>query len=153
MTEQEMRDSTAPTFETVEELSVYINDLVAQEHDYGTCCYAMSLAATASFNFVASKLGVTGFQASCADLDVLRRTRCIESPFAIIKASDMVSPQYDLQAKLGELMDSWMPWAAEEAAKNLAEKNHAHPNVKAHWERLAATLPAKKSSGENKNEQ
>ena len=77
MTEQEMRDTEVPRANTIGELSDYIESLVQQEHDYGTCVYAMSMAATAAFNYVARRLGVTGFQASCADMDVLRRTRRI----------------------------------------------------------------------------
>jgi hypothetical protein len=66
-TEAEMRDSEAPTHGTVEELAAYVRVLVERPHDYGTCVYAMSLAATAAFNFVAHKLGVTMFQASWGD--------------------------------------------------------------------------------------
>src|SRR5574343_1229666 len=94
MNEQEMRESEVPTFDTIEELSKYVAELVSQDHDYGTCCYAMSMSAVAAFNFVAHKLGVTGFQASCADLDILRRTRYLKGPFAIQNYSNLLYPQY-----------------------------------------------------------
>jgi hypothetical protein len=136
-TEQEMREETAPTFDTVEELQGYITSLVEREHDYGTCCYAMSLAATAAFNFVASKLGVTGFQASCADLDILRRTRHLDGPFLILKGEDELYPQYDNHKKLEESRESWKSWIAEQAAKKLEDVEHAHPDVIAHWKKLA----------------
>lgn len=137
-TEQEMRAETAPTFNTVEELQGYITSLVEREHDYGTCCYAMSLAATAAFNFVASKLGVTGFQASCADLDILRRTRHLDGPFVILTGEDELYPQYDNQLKLQECRDSWRDWIAEQAKVKLeTSADSAHPNVVAHWKKLA----------------
>lgn len=140
-TEQEMRDTTVPTFHSLEELKDYIDGLVKQQHDYGTCVYAMSMAATAAFNYVASQLGVTGFQASCADLDVLRRTRHIEGPFIFMQLRDLLYPQYNLHEKLNEFIASGQDWLKEEAAKQLAkhvqEGDLAHPNVVAHWRKLA----------------
>ena len=138
-TEAEMRDEKAPTPEIVEQLAAYVKGLVDRDHDYGTCVYAMSLAATAAFNFVASKLGVTEFQASCADLDILRRLRHLDGPFMLIKGEDMLYPQYDLPEKLREAMSEWRDWVAGEARKRLAgNTSFVHPAVVAHWERLAA---------------
>ena len=136
-TEQEMRDVDVKWPKTIEDLTEYIESLTNREHDYGTSVYAMSLAATAAFHYAASKVGATGFQASCADLDVLRRTRSIKGPFMIIDADNMLYPQYDLHGKLQEAMDSWAEWAAEEAQKKLdGDKEHVHPDVLAHWRRL-----------------
>lgn len=141
-TEQEMRDLEAPCPETAADLMEYIESLTERSHDYGTCCYAMSLAATAAFQHVAKKLGVTGFQASCADLDVLRRTRSLKGPFILLKAEDMLYPQYNLQQKLRDAMNDWGEWAADEAKKKLAEDSeHAHPDVVARWTMLAASAP------------
>jgi hypothetical protein len=140
MTEQQMRESTAPWPDTPEELTAYINSLVDRQHDYGTCVYAMSLAATATFNYVAKKLGVTGFQASCADLDIVRRSRMIDGPFMILKIEDALYPQYDLHGKLDELLcgADTRKWLREKAAEKLAESGgNAHPSVIAHWQRLA----------------
>jgi hypothetical protein len=138
-TEREMRAEKAPSPETREKLAEYIDSLVEREHDYGTCVYAMSLAATAAFNYVALKLGVTGFQASCADLDVLRRTRNMEGPFILFKAEDALYPQYDLPERLRTAMYEWRDWLAEQARLKLSESRpvKAHPNVLAHWRKLA----------------
>ncbi len=138
-TEKEMKEAIAPTFGTIEELQQYINGLVTRDHDYGTCVYAMSLAAVASFNFVASKLGVTGFQASCADLDILRRTRHLDCPFVIISADNELYPQYDNVAKLQECRESWSEWVSNKAKVYLEDKTGAATSVIAHWEKLAAT--------------
>lgn len=138
MTEQELRESTAPTPDTIKELTAYIEYLRKQEHDYGTCVYAMSLSATATFNYMAKQLGVTGFQASCADLDIIRRTRHLKGPFALVKGNDMLYPQYDFLNKTRELANEWRPWAAEEAAKLLEKSKDASPSVIAHWQWLAA---------------
>lgn len=141
-TEKEMREAPNPWPKTFTELDSYIQSLVEREHDYGTCVYAMSLAATAAFNFVASKLGTTGFQASCADLDFLKRSRAINGPFALIRAENMLYPQYSIQSDVLKLLNEWEPWATKEAKKKIAEDDaaefRAHPDVRRRWEMLAA---------------
>jgi hypothetical protein len=137
-TELEMRNTKAASPDTVAELTEYIESLLAMNHDYGTCVYAMSLAAVAAFNLVAGKLGVTGFQAGMADLDILRRTRGMDGPFLIIKGEDMLYPQYDLHGKLAEALKEWQPWASEQAKKKLAESPNAHEAVIQRWQDLAA---------------
>lgn len=137
-TEQEMREYKVPFPQSLDELNEFITSLTERQHDYGSSAYAMSLAATAAFNYIGGKLGTTGFQASCADLDFLRRTRGLDGPFMIMKAEDMLYPQYSLPGNLAEAMDKWEEWAAEQAKKKLAESgNTAHPDVRAHWVKLA----------------
>lgn len=138
LTEMEMRDSAVPTPRSTDELVVYIASLVNREHDYGTCVYAMSMAAVAAFNYVASELGVTGFQASCADMDILRRTRHLTGPAMLLNGEDLLYPQYDVPAKVSKWIAECGPWLAEEAAKKIAEAPESHPNVMAHWQKLAA---------------
>jgi hypothetical protein len=138
LNEKELRELKLIWPHTSDELNSLIIALTERQHDYGTCVYAMSIAATAAFHFVSHVLGVTGFQASCADMDVLRRTRLYDGPFAIIKAEDMLYPQYDIPAKVSEIVSEWKPWAAEQARIKLQENGHAHPDVRARWEALAA---------------
>lgn len=144
--EQAMRAEKVPSFDTAEELQTYIVRLVEGPHDYGTCVYAMSMAATAAFNYAAHKLGVTGFQASCADMDILRRTRGWEWG-KILNYDDLLYPQYcnaehypgyadllaqpDVQAEL-----------SKRAKAKLAETTeHTSGAVIDHWKRLAAYQP------------
>lgn len=138
-TEEEMRTETVPTLDTLDELKGYIDSLVERQHDYGTCVYATSMAATAAFRLVARKLGITGFQASCADLDILRRTRRMEGPFIIINGEDALYLQYDLPGRLAEALEEWRPWLAVEAKKKLEDPGSglANPRVLAHWKMLA----------------
>lgn len=141
--EAAMRDAQVPWLESAEDLSAYIAALVDREHDYGTCVYAMSMAATAAFNHVAEKLGATGFQASCADMDVLRRTRNLKAPFMLVTGDKALYPQHDLPGEVREFVEEIAPWLGEQARKMLKEwREHARPNVLAHWERLAATPEA-----------
>lgn len=137
-TEAELRDTKDPWPLTKEQLIEYIESLIHRGHDYGTCCYAMSLAATAAFNYVAGVLGSTGFQASCADLDFLRRSRSIKGPFILLKGEDALFPQYDLREKLEEALTEWSLWLKQEAQKKLKHAEGAHPDAVAHWRKLTA---------------
>jgi hypothetical protein len=136
-TAAEMRETKDPWPYTEKQLIEYIKSLTDRGHDYDTCVYALSLAALAAFNYVARKLGVTGFQSSCADLDFLRRNRSIKGPFIILKGEDALYPQCDLMEKLEKALAEWRPWLRKEAKKRLAEGALAHPAVIAHWKELA----------------
>ena len=144
MNEQEMRDEEAPWPKTIEDLTDYINKVVDQPQDYGTCVYAMSLAATAAFHYAASKVGASGFQGECADMDVLRRTRGFEHAFLIRDLGNLLYPQYrdnfDTLA-FDSLLAQNASWLKKEAQKMLAESTEfAAPAVIAHWQ-MILTLP------------
>lgn len=132
-----MRDAEAPKPNTAEELAELARALTDRPHNYGTCVYAMSVLAVAAFNFSARKCGVTGFQASCADMDFLNRTRGFKHGFIIFNAEDLLYPQYDLPGKLREWI-SKQTWLKDAAAEKLAEPcSYASAEVVAHWKRLA----------------
>lgn len=143
MTETEMRDARVPWPKTEEELVSYIKGLVEQEHDYGTCVYAMSMAATAALYYVGSRLGVSGAQASCADLDILRRTRHMEHGFCITNYADLLYPQYWNEAATAAIFREVLrdpeqkPRFVEAAKKMLAEETRGTENVRAHWQKIA----------------
>jgi len=124
-TEQEMREHKVPWIKSIEELTEYIQSLVNREHDYGTSAYSMSLAATAAFNYIAGSLGTTGFQAGCADLDILRRTRSIKGPFKIVNYENALYPQYETNF-LPTIDQSTLDWLRNEATEKLKE----HTNKK-----------------------
>ena len=144
MTEQELREFSVPHPESMADLGAIIEQLTERQHDYGTCVYAMSIAATAAFYYVAHKLGVTGFQASCADMDILTRTRGMKGPWAIRDYSNLLYPQYaDAEHFPGPdaIIEMHADYFRAEATKLLAERGQAHPNVKAWWKKLAALPP------------
>lgn len=138
-TEEGLRDFAAPKPKSPEELANFVAALLDIRHDYGTCVYAMSLAACAAYNLVAGKLGVTGFQASCADMDILARNRGYKRGFMILDAENLLYPQYDLVGKAAD----WVERTREQLRPAAAEmlKSHkpdsVHPGVWAHWEALA----------------
>jgi hypothetical protein len=143
MTEAELRDTEVPWPKTPEELQGYISALVDRQHDYGTCVYAMSMAAVAALYYVSYKLGVTGFQASCADLDILARTRKLKRG-RIMNYENLLYPQYCDATHFPGLDDLLndkenIQWLADEARKKLQEtKGEAHEDVIRHWNMLAA---------------
>lgn len=140
-TEEQMRDEKVEWPKSIDELNAYIKTLVDRPHNYGTCCYAMSNAAVAAFRYVAHQLGVTGFQASCAELDFLAKTRGWKWG-RILDYEKLLYPQYCNEKEF----PSWQTILADNAEKfaemakeKLADGAYsAHPNVKAHWERLAS---------------
>lgn len=146
-TEQEMREADVPWLKDAVELSAYIEGLVDRPHDYGTCVYAMSMAAVAAQQYVASRLGVSGFQASCADLDILRRMRRLEHGFQIVDYGQLLYPQYwndetrpIFDAEVARRPEYW----AEQADKLLDDQDEdASRAVREHWLTIALTTPRK----------
>lgn len=140
--ELELRDHKPPRFENLDELKAYIADLESKEHSYGSCVYAMSLAAVAAFNYMAGALGVTGFQAGCADMDIIKRTRNMNSGFRILNYENLLYPQYldsEHFPSIADLManNDLRKRLKETATEKLKEFPEAHPNVIAHWEKLS----------------
>ena len=131
------------THSSVDELGRFIEELVNREHDYNTCVPAMSLAAYAAFNYVAHKLGVTGFQASCADSEFIRRTRNWKHGGRLIDYGNLLYPQYLTEAhfpSLQTLLKEQASMLAKAAKKLLDEQRdgelRSHPDVEAHWRHL-----------------
>lgn len=149
MTEEELKNYEVPFPKTLEELNEIIIALTKREHDYGTCVYAMSIASVATFNYMSGALGSTGFQASCADLDILRRTRRMESGFQILNYDDLLYPQKKDSFNLiyEELIDKHKKRLSKEAKKLLKEYKDAHPDVIKHWKWLASLTKEEKQNG------
>jgi len=141
-TEKQMREEKAPTPKTQQELLDYIESLAVMQHDYGTCVYAMSLAATAAFNYMASKLGVSGFQAGAAGMDVIRRTRSMDGPFMIVDISDELYEAGRTVAKVNEYVLESRVWLRGEARKKIAVGGYFHPDVFHRMATLATFAPS-----------
>lgn len=139
MNEQQMRDFKVPFFQTEEELSAFIRSMCDHGDDYGTAVYAMSLAAVATFNYMAHVVGATGAQASIASLDAVRRMRGTEGPFMIVELADALYPQCDPIAKVHKWVNDKdsSEWLAKKARERLGDTGYAIPEIIAHWKRLA----------------
>ena len=143
--EAALRALDVPRFDTETDLLAFIHGLVERPHDYGTCVYAMSLAAAAAFYYVSRKLGVTGFQAGCADLDFLSRVRGYKYGCRVIDYDEALYPQYwDDAVKRAAFQAAfddgkWREKFRAAAQQLLATEAHlAVPAVVAHWRTLAA---------------
>jgi len=141
MDEKELREFKELWPKSEKALIRHIGELLNRPHDYGTCVYAVSLASIATFNYMARKLGITGFQSSCADLDILRRNRNMEG-FRIINYDDLLYPQYldsEHFPSHVELIQENKEILKKKARELLKKSNEfVHPEVKSHWEYLAS---------------
>lgn len=139
---------------TQEELLEVIRDCLEEgANDYGKSAEAMHDAAIATFNYMSHMQGNTGFQASYAALKMLGTINGYEGPYGLIKADNMLFPQYPTGAEQGyEFHVKWRDWLQEAAKEKMAEfpdgpvtkvaddgftMTSPHPNVWAHWEKLA----------------
>jgi hypothetical protein len=142
----EKPESKPPCPESEEELLAYIREMEAwpeggsdMGESYGRCAYAVAYASVATFNYLAGKLGITGFQASCADMLILSLTRGMEHGFMVLNADNLLYPQYDLPRQVHEwITDTRARLAPVARAKLDEDGGFAHPDVVARWEEIAA---------------
>lgn len=131
---------------TSEELNKYIAEKINKQHDYNTSAQALHDITVATFNYAASQLGNSGFQASYAALQFVGTVNGYDGPYGVLKGEDMLYPQYDSLVDTAAKWDKeWAQWAGEEAKKLLEEHEEGlvHPDVRSHWEELAAVLENK----------
>lgn len=142
-TEKELLEANMPWPKSEDELLAIIRAFQTKQHDYGTCVYAMSMCALAAYYYMSHLLGVTGFQASCADMDFIGRSRGMKNGFRILNYDNLLYPQY----LDNEYFPSWRDLLnnddvrerlADVARERLAEEGAVSPSVKAHWEMLAS---------------
>jgi hypothetical protein len=139
LSEQHLRNFSTPWPKTINELSDLVRSLVNCRHSYGTAVYAMSIASQATFNFISHVEGVTGFMASCADLDFIRRTRHIKGAFTVVTANDYLYPQYEYRhEEHRKTLEESAARIALDKIKN-DEDLQCHPDVYNHWHKLAET--------------
>lgn len=124
------------------ELNTYITSRLQGPSTYESVPEALADIALAAFNFACSELGVTGYQASIAELVFLAKSRRIKGPFALVKAEDDLYPQNSVLDQVERLRDDWSDWIKGEAAKLVYQhatrpNDMTHPAVKQHWIDLA----------------
>jgi hypothetical protein len=113
---------------------------------YGAAAEALVETAVGAFDLVARALGVTGWQASYAELEFLRRSRGIKGPFGLYSMEDALYPQYDLHQRLRELRwsDETVRWLGDCAEYALAARGDGvvAARVADHWRWLVAQRDA-----------
>ena len=142
-TEQMLRDEFADRVKTttLDELPALIEELIERNHDYGTICVAMGIAAAATA-WAMNKhpnAGITGFQAGAIAWEFLRHWGALYPGDCGGRMQDyehLLYPQYaDRFTSISK--EAW-GMVTEKAKSNLAEKDGAHPSVVAHWQSIAA---------------
>lgn len=127
--------------QTLATLPAFLQKLAEHPHDYGTICRAIgagAVAAASALNRDATHGGITGFQAGCVMWDFMVGWGTVsESEMPRIQSlHNLLFPQYD--RRWTEIdNDTWECLQAK-AKSLLVESPHAHPNVKARWESVAA---------------
>ena len=155
MNEQELRNAKVPRINTIKELTNYIGKLVNREHDYGTCCYAASMSAVAALNYVFSKLGMTGFQSSLADMDVIRRNRRWDNGFYVVNWKNVLYPQYwtgEYFPQPIDILKKEPKHFNELVVKKLSSTDSACNSVKSHWLKIKEITEAELLKQNNNNE-
>jgi hypothetical protein len=114
------------------------------QHDYGTCVIAAASCGKAGYDYVASVLGMTGFQMSCVMWEMVQDLTHGDSPKRLIDYDNMLYPQYEYKFTRQSITPSTMEWLQQQAAEKIAEDNSrgadmcAHPDVRKHWEEIIA---------------
>ena len=145
MTETELQNYEVPRIESLDDLKKFIMEMVQNGQSYDTAPYAVALASYATFKYMALRLGISGFQASWADMQFIKRTRKMKDGFRIINYSELLYPQYEYKFNLNmdklieENIEHLKPRAIEllEENKNDDGSYSAHEDVVKHWKRIA----------------
>lgn len=138
-TEEELREMDVIWPKRLQELNHYITKLSEKNHDYGTAVYAMSMAAVATFYYMSHVVGASGFQASCADMDFIKRIRGYKDGFQIIDYHNLLYPQYDDSIMTrDQLIEDNKVNLKKRAMELLAKEQQASPEVLDRWEWLAS---------------
>ena len=135
-TEKQLGDFPRLCPRSMRELNAITKALASRKHTYGTCVHAIALAAEAAYNFISHKLGVTGFQASCADIQILSRSRSMKHGCRIIDYGALLYPQYNDEFRIN-LSAEQFAHIRKAARAKLDDKGSAHPDVAAHWAYVA----------------
>ena len=137
-TEQVLRAELADQIKTVtlEELPTFIANVMDRDHDYGTICVALgSIAAAAAWACNKHEHGgITGFQAGAVFWEFARAwgsPSIGETGARFLNYDNLLFPQY--AHTFTAISQDTFDRVKAAAAKNLADKEGAHPDVAAHW--------------------
>lgn len=138
--ERELRMSENREIKTWGEFVDRMMHLELTSHDYNTSAEAVVEAAVLAFNIMASSMGLTGFQGGWAALTAYCEEMSLTCPVMMLKAEDLLYPQYNVPGRVQEWIDESREWCAEQAQAKLdAAKDDSlvHPAVRKRWMDLA----------------
>lgn len=123
---------------TLDKLPAFLKELCdGYGHDYGTICHAVAAAALAAAHVIdqSPNGGITGFQAGAVMWEFVRHWLHEDGPMSLVKYQDLLYPQYEHNFKT--ISRATADWIKAEAKKLLKMQERTHPDIKAHWERIA----------------
>ena len=124
---------------TPDEAAAFMKRLLSDyDHDYGTICHAIAAAQKAAFHAMdqdKDQGGITGFQAGCIMWSTMEHIHSIKGPSRLLDMKNLLYPQYAY--KFNSISKSTAEWLKNEAKKKIKADADAHPDVLAHWGRLA----------------
>jgi hypothetical protein len=140
-------ENSAELADLIESLTVFDHD--GSESGYEQSADAMWKAALAAFEYVARRVGATGFQASWSALRFYGEAMHVDGPYMVVQLNDALYPQYDVTARVPKFIEENRGWLREQAQAKLAEydgrteceRTFVHPDVAAHWRKLAEAKP------------
>lgn len=134
----------AKAVKTPQEAADFIQHLLEDyRHDYGTIVHACALGALAgayAVNNDSVQGGLTGAQAGFVHWMFLKAWSHLEGPARLVRYENMLYPQYDREFDKTIDARTW-EWLQEQAKQKLAEGRDAHPDIKLHWQNIAAGYP------------
>lgn len=122
-----------------QELVSYV-EKVSEEYNtsYNDAVYGPALAAIAAFNYTASKMGLSGFQAGYSEMLFLMKQKNLENGFSVIDFNDLLYPQnlYKFNITPDKLIRENLESLKASARKLLQENNYASEEVRNHWQSI-----------------
>lgn len=124
--------------QTLETLPAFLTKLTQDyQHDYGTICKAIAVAAVAAANAVdaSPQGGITGFQAGAVMWEFIRGWQGIQGPLRLVRYGEMLYPQC-ADKFATTIPRSVFAELQRLAGERLAAGDYAHPDVRAHWQSI-----------------
>jgi len=144
-TEFEYRDrltKESSEVSTPEDLQKFVQGLLDSPSDYSSCVYKVAAAGNAAAQLMASKLGITGFQASMVFWELNRMGGWIPTPgpARLVDYENLMYPQY--RSKFNSITPSTWKWIQEQVKDKLKEFREgeitAVDSVIIHWKQIEA---------------
>lgn len=123
---------------SLDELREFIDDIEKNyNYDYGVAPRAIAQATLATADFLSSRMGITGFQASFVMWDFIKGYlyQANECGLKIVNYDEMLFPQYKHKF---EKVISKKTWESiqKKAREKLDNIEDAHPDIIQHWQSI-----------------
>jgi hypothetical protein len=136
MTGNEFLKMEMPWPDNVQDLTSYIEEVKEKYNtSYNDAVYGPALAAIAAFNYTASQMGLSGFQASYSEMLFLEKLRNIKHGFKILNFDNLLYPQYlhDFDLSAETLIRKNLDELKKAAKEELNSSPNAAQEVRDHW--------------------